>query len=200
MMIGGIERAEASADEMGRKFSDVARHFKDDEPRVAEMFADPVRYLRPPGALPEPLFMAACTQCGDCITACPAQCIKVSESPGGPGFGYPYIEARDKACVVCTDLTCMKVCPTEALNLVEDVKQIDMGTAFVNDMTCLRGPRGDLEQCTMCIDHCPLGEEAIGLDPHHHIVQVREACIGCGVCEHVCPTQPQSIWVEPSNF
>ena len=33
------------------------------------------RYLRPPGALPEMAFLAACTRCGDCGKACPVLAI-----------------------------------------------------------------------------------------------------------------------------
>ena len=52
----------------------------------------PQRYLRPPGALPELGFLAACTRCGDCIPACPVQAIVRAPTESGPGGGHPVPE------------------------------------------------------------------------------------------------------------
>ena len=136
-----------------------------------------------------------CVACFMCQSACPANCITVDEA-GSHQATFPHILARQSPCVVCTDLSCMKVCPTDALSLLE-VDQINMGYAVLNDMTCLRGPGGDQEDCRLCIESCPRGEEAISVDQYHGIIEIRDGCIGCGVCEHACPTDPASIWVEP---
>ncbi len=157
-----------------------------------------VRYLRPPGALPEPDFLSACTRCGDCIRACPAQCIVAvppprDEAPGA--LAFPHIIARTSPCVVCEDLSCMKVCPTDALQLTQSVFAIDMGEARVDLAACLRATG---EHCRLCITQCPIGEAAIALDSATDRVAVRPGCIGCGVCERACPTEPASIVVEPA--
>jgi ferredoxin-type protein NapG len=157
-----------------------------------------VRYLRPPGALPEAGFLDACTRCGDCVRACPAQCIIVRETPpdaAAPGpLAFPHIVARTSPCVVCEDLSCMKACPTDALQLTDSVFAIAMGTARVNHTACLRSAG---EACSLCVTQCPLGDKAIGVGDDGRI-DVRSACIGCGVCERACPTEPTSIVVEPS--
>jgi ferredoxin-type protein NapG len=160
-----------------------------------------IRVLRPPGALSEPLFSQTCSRCGDCVKACPAQCIVLDPEEAG---GLPWIEARQSPCVVCTDLSCMKVCPTGALKLVGSPSQIDMGFAEVDHARCLRSPRPNAyplargEDCRLCVTSCPFGEAAIGVDVENRIA-VRDGCVGCGVCERACPTEPASIWVVPRS-
>src|SRR4051794_30767256 len=41
------------------------------------------RYFRPPGALPEMGFLAACTRCGACTEACPPHAIVSVSTQGG---------------------------------------------------------------------------------------------------------------------
>jgi len=70
-----------------------------------------------------------------------------------------------------------------------------MGTAVWKESTCLR-TRG--EPCTICIDQCPVGSVAIELrEGKVHVIE--DGCIGCGVCEHYCPTTPKSIVVTPRD-
>ena len=152
-----------------------------------------IRFLRPPGALPEEAFAQTCSRCGDCVRVCPAQCIDLVSTLAG---GLPHIIARESPCVICSDLSCMKACPTGALKLVESVSQIEMGVAVVDVTRCLRGESGQREDCRLCVTSCPVGESALSLTSQG-IVEVREGCVGCGVCERSCPTEPASIWVEP---
>jgi len=192
ILLKGIDRAEQVSDSVQRRFERIAGPVQEDAAKDAQ----PLRYLRPPGALPAEVFADTCSGCGDCVTACPAQCIRIDADVAD---GLPYIIARESPCVVCTDLSCMKVCPTGALELVEKTSHILMGDAVVNHQTCVRN--GDHasggEDCTLCIVQCPEEERAIGLDSAGR-VEVRDGCIGCGVCERVCPTEPASIWVEPA--
>lgn len=145
--------------------------------------------LRPPGALPEADFLAACTKCGECLKACPAQCIVTDESVGG---GFPAIVAERKPCVVCDSLACMEVCPTGALQVVPRFA-IRMGKAVWGEGKCLRG---DGDDCRLCLDVCPMGTAAIDVSAEGGIA-VKDACTGCGQCQHVCPTTPRAIVVVP---
>ena len=77
------------------------------------------QYYRPPGALPEVGFMAACTRCGDCITACPVHAIMKVPADGGFAAGTPYLDPGFQPCVVCPDMPCARACPTEALTVPE---------------------------------------------------------------------------------
>jgi ferredoxin-type protein NapG len=160
-------------------------------PKPEEVRMNPVRILRPPGAGDD--LGALCSGCGKCVSSCPAEAIKLDRLMG-IADGLPYIVATIQACVVCDSLACMRLCPTGALTLV-DKFDINMGTAKVSHQTCLR-TKG--EACRLCVDACPLGETAITLSKSTSRVLVKsQGCVGCGMCEQACPTQPRSIIVEP---
>lgn len=60
----------------------------------------------------------------------------------------------------------------------------------------------DLELCDLCVRECPI-EGAIrmvplGDDPHdpRRTPDVTQACVGCGMCEMICPVQPAAIVVD----
>jgi Fe-S-cluster-containing hydrogenase component 2 len=88
----------------------------------------------------------------------PANCIQIDPT-GRRGNGAPFIAPEEMPCVVCDGLKCMHECPTGALSPIP-LGQIDMGTAYVNEQICVR-TRG--EECTVCIDTCPIGSMAIEL-------------------------------------
>ena len=49
----------------------------------------PHRFFRPPGALDEVPFIAACTRCGDCFDVCPVKAIVKAPSGAGLAAGTP---------------------------------------------------------------------------------------------------------------
>lgn len=149
--------------------------------------------LRPPGALPEASFAATCERRGDCIAACPVHALQPLRSADATLDGTPQLIPSQRACVVCDDLSCMKACQTGALLLVPK-EAIRIGLAHVHHGDCRRSFG---EPCRECVDRCPLGAAAIGLDARGQ-VEVRAAgCTGCGVCEQWCPTSPRAITVLP---
>ena len=148
--------------------------------------------LRPPGALPEAELRGTCERSGRCVAACPVKAIQPLRSADPALDGTPYVVPSQQACVVCEDLSCMKACPSGTLRLVAK-EQIAMGTAHVDFARCVRS-RG--EACRECVDRCPIGESALALDASGRI-DVRNGCVGCGVCEHYCPTSPRAIVVVP---
>ena len=193
ILLRGLEHLEEAGQELADRLEEATR--------VPIIPSNPERQLalRPPGALPEPSFEDTCSRCGQCVEACPAQCIVLDPQLAG---GLPHIQARQMPCVVCEELACMNVCPTGALKLVERHK-IDIGVAVVDHQRCLRGPDpmqlgpgGDGEDCQICVEACPFGDTALQLN-ERGFVEVRSGCTGCGVCEHRCPTEPTSILVEP---
>lgn len=153
---------------------------------------EPARHwLRPPGALNEQAFRDTCSRCNACVNVCPAQCIKIDPT-GVKGNGVPYIEPEAMPCVVCDGLVCMRDCPSGAL-VPTALALIEMGTAVWDPHTCVRSSG---ENCTICIDRCPIGSVAIELkNDRVHVIE--KGCTGCGVCEHDCPTSPKSIVVIP---
>jgi len=183
-LAGGLANIERVTSELAR-LEEVSRPAP--SPRSV-----PLRiWLRPPGAIEEQAFRETCSRCGICVSVCPAHCIKL-DSTGQLGAGAPYIEPQAMPCVVCESLACMQNCPSGAL-LPTPLADIDMGTAEWHEHLCIR-THG--QECTACIDQCPLGSAAIELrEGRVHVIE--EGCIGCGVCEHYCPTRPASITVTP---
>ncbi len=160
----------------------------------------PLTFLRPPGALPPGEFENVCSRCGKCVEVCPASAIKLDPNQL-TADGLPYIHARGQSCVVCTSLACMTECPSGALKLVDRLS-IDMGTAKVDHDLCLRT---NGEDCRLCVEACPItgeeaggGPDAIAIHAESGRVVVRKnVCVGCGLCENRCPTEPAAIRVVP---
>lgn len=153
--------------------------------------------LRPPGAIEEARFVETCRQCGACVEVCPAEAIFPlgdSDRTGWGDAGTPAIDPSRAACVVCDGLRCTHVCPSGALLAVLDPRAIRMGMASVYISLCMRS--GD-ERCSICVDRCPLGSDALRLDDEGPPEVLQGGCIGCGVCEFYCPTTPKAITVEP---
>jgi ferredoxin-type protein NapG len=149
--------------------------------------------LRPPGALDEEDFTQTCTRSGECIHVCPAKCIQLDPT-NKRGGGAAFIDADHMPCVVCDGLYCMQACPSGAL-VPTPLVEIDMGTAVWNEQTCVRSFG---QECMICVEKCPLGTAAIELRAGK-INVIESGCIGCGVCQHECPTSPKSIVVTPRH-
>ncbi|MEJ2639991.1 MAG: 4Fe-4S binding protein [Desulfosarcinaceae bacterium] len=158
----------------------------------------PVRLLRPPGALPEPHFLARCIRCGLCLQVCPTNTLQPLGLAAGVGGLYtPRILPRRGACEPgCA--ACGAVCPTDALRpLPLDEKQwAKIGTARVIPQRCLAWAQN--KACLVCDEVCPY--DAIDLrrvDGHAVAVPFVEAhrCSGCGYCEHHCPVQADAAIV-----
>jgi ferredoxin-type protein NapG len=161
------------------------------QPHAQTVAPSQIASLRPPGSLPDLKFRETCSRCGNCVRACPANAIQI-DATGRRGNGAPFIDPDAMSCVVCEGLQCMHVCPSGAL-VPTSINDIDMGTAVWREDSCLR-TTGD--SCTICIDHCPLGSAAIELK-NNEVAVNPHGCIGCGVCQHDCPTTPKSIYVIP---
>ena len=131
----------------------------------------PAQAIRPPGALAEREFLAACVRCGLCVRDCPPQNLKLSTWGSGlaadVAIGTPYFEARQIPCEMCDHIPCVKACPTGALDhALTDISKAKMGTAVLIDQeNCLNflGLR-----CDVCYRVCPVIDKAITLEVQHN--------------------------------
>ncbi|MFZ5995929.1 MAG: 4Fe-4S dicluster domain-containing protein [Nitrospirota bacterium] len=154
------------------------------------------KLLRPPGALNEIEFAARCMRCGKCMQVCPYKSIKTASLLDGvAAMGTPYIRARDVPCYLC--MKCPPVCPSGALDRSLKRKQeVKMGVARINKKECLAW-QGTI--CRSCYQSCPIFDEAIKMDGELRPVVDDSKCVGCGICENVCPVDPVAIAVQPGG-
>jgi MauM/NapG family ferredoxin protein len=149
------------------------------------------RYTRPPGALPEVAFLAACSRCGECATACPPKVIRLAPSSAGLAAGTPYLDLERGPCIACPSMPCAAACPTDALTVPPHgwTGYRLAAIRFVPERcVTFRG-----QACRVCADACPVGETALAMDHLGHPVLKQEGCVGCGVCVRDCITVPPSF-------
>ena len=145
-------------------------------------------WLRPPGAVSEPLFLERCTKCGDCVKACPQESIVPHQD------GTPVIFPDQVPCYLCDDVPCIAACATDALLPVAGVGDIRMGVAVVNHRLCTAG-----QGCHACVSKCPTDALAMDFNVQRLVVTV-ERCVGCGMCEHICRTVNDRIAIKITPF
>ena len=156
----------------------------------------PATAIRPPGALGEEAFLAACIRCGLCVRDCPYDTLTLAElGTDGPATGTPFFTARDVPCEMCDDIPCVAACPTGALDQgLTSIDDADMGVAvLIDEEHCLNalGLR-----CDVCYRVCPVIDKAITLEQSHNARSGHHAifmptvhadfCTGCGKCEKSC--------------
>ncbi len=155
--------------------------------------------IRPPGSLPEKEFLARCLSCGMCMKVCPTGGLHPTIGQAGlEGLWTPRLVPRIGHCdYECT--LCGQVCPTGAIELLtpEEKHEVKIGLAAFDTARCIPYAYG--RGCMVCEEHCPVPTKAI-----YYVqveVEVRDGrrvqlkqprvdpdlCIGCGVCESVCP-------------
>ncbi len=169
----------------------------------------PAHAIRPPGALDEDAFLAACVRCGRCVRDCPYDTLRLAGLGDGAAAGTPYFVARDVPCEMCPEIPCVAACPTGALDRgLTDIDAAEMGIAVVvGHESCLNylGLR-----CDVCYRVCPLIDEAITLEPRHNVrtqAHTRflptvhtDKCTGCGKCEAACVLPEAAIRVLPEDL
>ncbi|NOX43558.1 MAG: ferredoxin-type protein NapF [Gammaproteobacteria bacterium] len=123
------------------------------------------------------LFYKNCTQCAECIRACPERIVKKADG------GYPAIDFKFGECTFCGE--CAQACPQELFETHINRKS----WAFIAkvEQACLT-----LHQvsCRSCQDSCAYGaikfELVLGMIPRPEIND--QLCTGCGACVAPCPS------------
>ena len=156
--------------------------------------------LVPAGAQSLRNFSRHCTGCQLCVAKCPNHVLRPQASllsAMQPQMSFEHGYCRPE-CTVCSE-----VCPAGAIKPVSaPVKSsTHIGHAvWVHDL-CI--PIVDGVSCGNCARHCPAGAIDMVLSDPNDELSLRvpavneERCIGCGACEHLCPSRPLSaIFVE----
>ncbi len=144
---------------------------------------------RPPGAIDERSFLAGCTRCNQCMTACPVSAVVHAPPRFREAAGTPMIDAHVAACIMCTDTPCIAACKPGVLRLDQPRK---MGVARIQPMACL-AHSGSF--CTVCSERCPVQGAIEVRDGRPYIRE--ELCTGCGVCCAVCPSPTNAVLLLP---
>lgn len=156
----------------------------------------------PPGAKSLKNFQQRCTGCQLCISKCPNNVLRPSKDL--LHLMQPEMSFEKGACrVECT--LCSEVCPAGAIEKTtkEEKTTIKIGTAHWVKQNCI--VTKDKHDCGNCARHCPaFAIFMVPINPQDEnslkIPSINEnKCIGCGMCEYVCPSRPYSaIFVEGS--
>lgn len=141
--------------------------------------------------------MARCIRCSKCVEVCPYGSIKIARLLDSlTAMGTPLIKPREVPCYLC--MKCPPVCPSGALERGMAKKtDVRMGRAVINRKDCLAW-QGTL--CRSCYQSCPIFDEAITMDSNLRPVVDEKKCVGCGICENVCPVEPAAIIVRAGGI
>ena len=153
----------------------------------------PNPFLRPPGVVSEQEFRARCISCGRCAAACVFRCITMTPDAFF-GAETPKVFHRSAPCYLC--MKCGAACPTKALRRVP-MEKAGMGTAVLDTKICVYHQKEARVMCWTCYERCPKRGTAIVLENGYRPL-ITEACVGCGVCDYVCPVK--AISVVPARF
>ena len=133
---------------------------------------------RPPWALAEAAFVAACTRCGDCLLACPQRILAADRER------WPTVDFTRGECTFCG--ACVEACRPRALEKREGVPPWRLKAQIGSN--CLAKSN---VVCRACGDACTL--QAIRFRPVAMAAAQPEVdaalCTGCGACHAPCPAQ-----------
>lgn len=162
--------------------------------------------ITPPGSMSARNMQRHCVACQLCVAECPNQVLQ----PSGDllTFMQPIMSYERGYCrPECT--RCSQVCPSGAIKPIthEEKSSIKIGYAVWTHFLCIPTTKkrkdGSPASCGNCARHCPTGaitmtqlDENDDKSPMVPVINTAK-CIGCGACEHVCPSRPvAAIHVE----
>ncbi len=131
------------------------------------------RYVRPPYNFNEALYSERCPQCpAYCSLACEQDIIMIAKDE------TPYIDFTNKGCILCDK--CAEVCDSGVLFL-EGPKKLN-AIAKLSMESCVAWQNNRCNECSKPCEPTAI----LFYDKLRPEVDV-EACVGCGLCVHVCP-------------
>lgn len=155
--------------------------------------------IRPPGSVMEADFLAKCIKCSECMKVCPKNFLHPAFLETGVEGMFTPIGIGKLGYCEHTCNACGQVCPTQAIEAkpLYEKQELKIGLAIIRKDRCLT--YASQTPCLVCEEHCPTSPKAIWT--HKKEVKKRtgetfiidqinvdpDLCIGCAVCEYVCP-------------
>ncbi len=132
-----------------------------------------------------------------CVLACPSGALDHDcEKPEDIKMGIAVLEFPNK----CIALTNTPV-PKGHSQRIHDFTNAQMNVTQLERDMLKKLDEFEGKQCTICADMCPIPNpmsaismirDGVGKKP-----EVYEGCIGCGVCEELCPANEPAIVIKP---
>lgn len=132
-----------------------------------------------------------------CVLACPSGALDHKiEKPEEIKMGIAVLEFKNR----CIALTNTPVPKGHSKRIHDFVNKQNNITQLELDML-EKLDKFEGEPCTICADMCPLPNplSAISMVPEEEgkRPEIYEGCVGCGVCEELCPANEPAIVVKP---
>ncbi|MBN1793442.1 MAG: 4Fe-4S dicluster domain-containing protein [Candidatus Omnitrophica bacterium] len=161
-----------------------------------EAYRDRMAPVTPPGSLGEAHFSSKCIACNLCVSVCPNNVLVPSLFDyGWQGILQPKMNYGISFCSYECN-ACSQVCPTGAIRPISiDLKKtVQLGVSFIEQRYCI--PYVHRRDCGACAEHCPTKAVYMVRKGEVFVPETNpKVCIGCGVCEYVCPARPKAITV-----
>ncbi|CAG0961815.1 adenylylsulfate reductase, subunit B [Burkholderiales bacterium] len=144
--------------------------------------------LLPPWSLRADAFEGACTQCGECVDACPTHVLKLAARAVEVDFA-------DGECTFCG--ACVAACPEPAFDVAAHAASAPPWNVVARvDETCLARLGVACQSCgEACEAHAIRFRPRAGSVPEPRVDAT--LCTGCGACVRVCPAS--AIEVRPRS-
>lgn len=141
------------------------------------------RYPRPPWARENAAFLVHCTQCHECIEACPQKVLKVSDEQEPGLSGLPILSLEHGVCDFCEQ--CVEACKSGALSKLQGQRL----QAIVEVSNHCESGYG--QPCSMCVETCESGALSVELNQKPRVDA--NLCSGCGECGLSCYSRAISM-------
>lgn len=133
-----------------------------------------------------------------CVLACPSGALDHHcEKPADIHMGIAVLEFPD-TCLAMSNTPIPKGYNVDMHQFTSSARNI----TELEEKLLVKFDEFEGKQCTLCADMCPLENplSAIAMVPDTNggkRPEIYDGCIGCGVCQEVCPTSVPSIVVKP---
>jgi len=130
-----------------------------------------------------------------CVLACPSGALDHDiEKPEDASMGVA---------VVVSESSCLAVKKENvSKSFIDKIKNTHPNSHELEQKVISKLETYEDKACTLCADMCPLENSHLAIEMISHkdggqIPSVQSACIGCGVCEELCPAINPAIVIKP---